>query len=471
MDMNADNTALKSRDVRILAVEDSPTQAELLKHALGQYDYRVLIVNNCKKALEAIPSYNPKIVLSDIITPVMTGYELCRQIKSGGDMAGIYVILITSLVNPDDVIKCLESGADSFVAKPYDGEYLSSCIENILLSDELRGNKDGDGRLEFYFNKQKYLINSDRMHILNFLLSTHEIAISKSLKLAKTQGELKRTAELADERRRAIAEINRTLEGKVTEAVARLREKDMLMLQQSRLAAMGEMIGNIAHQWRQPLNALNLLLSNIEDACVHDELSRDFLDQKIFKGKQLINKMSGTIDDFRNFFKPNKEKEDFSLARAIKEVISLVDPSFKNHNVSITVDEEEDVYVRGYPNEFSQVILNILGNAKDAITAGKVNDGRIHITVSRLGGEGAEPLQGAEPPQGVVTVIDNGGGIPAGIIDKIFDIYFTTKSDSKGTGVGLYMSKVIIEDHMAGRIQAMNIEGGAEFKVSMPAAK
>jgi len=247
------------------------------------------------------------------------------------------------------------------------------------------------------------------------------------------------------------------LEIRVAEEVARNMEQERLLIQQSRLAAMGEMIGNIAHQWRQPLNALGLSLQNIKDAYEFGELDREYLHDTTEKSMRLIKKMSATIDDFRNFFKPNREKTAFNLAEAATQALEILAATFRHQDIHVHLDSDNAVMAWGFPNEYSQVLLNILNNAKEALLASRISGGAIHIRIARSGDLAS------------VTVRDNAGGIPADILPKVFDPYFTTKE--KGTGIGLYMSKMIIEGNMDGMIEARNVEGGAEFTVSCPLAK
>ena len=250
--------------------------------------------------------------------------------------------------------------------------------------------------------------------------------------------------------------LNEVLEQRVQEEVAKNREKDHLLIQQSRLAAMGEMVHNIAHQWRQPINALSLILANLKDAYTFGELTEEEMEHQVGVGNRLIQRMSTTIDDFRNFFKPNKEKKAFPLQMAVDEVRSILGSSLSNHNISLEEELEAGVAVYGYPNELFQVLLNIVNNSRDAIVERRVPSGAIRIVTQREGN------------QGVVRVIDNGGGIPPEVLPKVFDPYFTTKD--KGTGIGLYMSKMIVEGNMEGRLEVRNVEGGAEFALYLPLA-
>jgi len=249
----------------------------------------------------------------------------------------------------------------------------------------------------------------------------------------------------------ALKELNDSLEQRVREESAKNREKDHLLIQQSRFAAMGEMIGNIAHQWRQPLNTLGLILANIEDAHNYNELTGEYLAKQVYGGRQLIQKMSTTIDDFRNFFRPHKEVEKFSVTNAIKDAISLVSASFSNNNIDIAFEACTDVFIMGFSNEFSQVLINLFANAKDAILQNQVAKGKVRVKLN-LDGQNV-----------VITIADNGGGIPESILDKVFEPYFSTKE--LGTGIGLYMSKMIIENSMDGHISACNQGNGAEFAI------
>jgi PAS domain S-box-containing protein len=258
-----------------------------------------------------------------------------------------------------------------------------------------------------------------------------------------------------------LEEFNNTLEKLITEAVAELRRKDQILINQNRMAAMGEMIANIAHQWRQPLNALGMVLANIKDAYQFNDLDPAYLEQTVMDGNRLIQKMSTTINDFSNFFRPDKERVAFSANKQIQAAIQLVASSYKNSNIFIHFDPSCDIELLGFPNEYSQVLLNLLSNAKEAILA--------HPSPDFSGCGRVEILLTARDNQGIVSVADTGGGIPADVLDKIFDPYFSTKES--GTGIGLYMSKMIIEGNMHGSLTATNIEGGTEFTISAPLAQ
>lgn len=237
------------------------------------------------------------------------------------------------------------------------------------------------------------------------------------------------------------------------QVVEELNQKEQLLIHQSRQAALGEMIGNIAHQWRQPLNTLGLLVQQYSLYYELGEVNKQFLDTNQEKAMKVIRHMSQTIDDFRNFFKTEKEKVLFNVHEVVERTLSLMEGSLQGESITIDVEVEDDPAIEGYPNEFSQTVLNILMNAKNALIEREIALPEIRIRIAR------------EENRSVVTIADNAGGISDEIINKIFDPYFTTREQQAGTGVGLFMSKTIIEKNMGGRLTARNIKDGAEFKI------
>ena len=237
------------------------------------------------------------------------------------------------------------------------------------------------------------------------------------------------------------------------EAEQALHEKEQMLLQQSRHAAMGEMIGNIAHQWRQPLNTLGLTAQQILFFYDEGKFNREVLAGCVGNCMDIIQRMSSTIDDFRNYFKPDKEKVEFSGYEAVAMTLSLMEGVFCSKHIEISVNGESDLLMYGYPKEFVHVLLNILKNAGDAMVDRGVSNPSIAIDVFD------------EEGRSVITITDNAGGIPEDIIGKIFDPYFTTKGPQAGTGMGLFMSKAIIEKNMGGQLTARNVDGGTEFRI------
>ena len=279
----------------------------------------------------------------------------------------------------------------------------------------------------------------------------------------------------------ALEKLTKELESRITEEISKQRKQEAVLIQQAKLASMGEMVGTIAHQWRQPLNTLGLCLQNINDAYAYDELAPDYLERTSRKALDQINLMSRTIDDFRNFFKPDRIKATFDSMQAVGEVLALVSPQLEAHIIRwqmtcithgktftrvaeiIACAEKE---IEGYHNEFEHVIMNLLNNAMDAILAKRTlagpnrpEEGVIDITFS------------TEESLIVIKIFDNGIGIKPELQEHIFEPYFTTRDQSHGTGLGLYICKVILEEHMHGKLTYEDQESGACFTIKIPGMK
>ncbi len=248
--------------------------------------------------------------------------------------------------------------------------------------------------------------------------------------------------------------LNSSLEEKVEMEVQKNKEQQFLLMQQSRLAQMGEMISMIAHQWRQPLNNLSMI---IQSAALKHKLGK--LDEarmlKLSEDSQKqIMQMSQTIDDFRYFFKPNKHQREFNVTTSILHVLTLLKPSLEQELIVVETHLEDDVLMKGFSNELEQVLLNILNNARDVLVE-KNRDKKKIITI----------VLKKEDENVLITIEDNAGGIEDNVIDKIFDPYFSTKEGRNGTGLGLYMSKSIIEGQCQGQLSVKNGTKGAIFKI------
>uniref|UniRef100_C6DZ02 histidine kinase n=1 Tax=Geobacter sp. (strain M21) TaxID=443144 RepID=C6DZ02_GEOSM len=276
----------------------------------------------------------------------------------------------------------------------------------------------------------------------------------EALRKAKDELELRvreRTAELEQ----AYVALQRETDQRLA-AVEDLREKEQLLMRQSRLAAMGEMLGNIAHQWRQPLNVLGLHVQQLQLTYEVGELSGEFLTGEVAKVMELIRHMSDTITDFKDFLKEEKEPQPFNVNAAVAATLTLLEAPLKAMRVDLRIEQTDELVVIGHRNEFSHVIMNLVNNAREALNERAVATPRIWIRLFKDGG------------RSVVTVTDNAGGVPEEIQQRIFEPYFTTKGPDKGTGIGLYMSKNIIEKSMGGRLYVRNTAEGAEFRIELP---
>jgi len=238
------------------------------------------------------------------------------------------------------------------------------------------------------------------------------------------------------------------------ELIYESKQKDKMMMLQSRHAQMGEMISMIAHQWKQPLTVISILMQSIYIKFLTGKLNENLMEKFQKDTQEQIHLMAHTIDDFKDFFKPEKEKKDFNATETIHHVIKLLHPLLEDERIHIDTTLLENIVISGYSNEFAQALINIFTNAKDALSL--LSDDKPKIIK-------VYTIQNKETIS--IIIEDNAGGIPAKVIDTIFNPYFSTKE--KGTGLGLYMSKMIIEEYMNGHITVKNGIDGAIFTISL----
>lgn len=244
---------------------------------------------------------------------------------------------------------------------------------------------------------------------------------------------------------------------RIKEEIKKNEEKTTQLIQQSRLAQMGEMISMIAHQWRQPLAAISATTNNL---LLKQALNENIKPQELTNELVLINDysqhLSSTIDDFRNFFKKDKTKEKTTFEKLISKSLKIIKTSFDSKNIELVLDFRLNKSLKLYSTEVQQVILNILKNAEDVLVEKDIDNRTIYISTFQ------------KDDYGVLEISDNAGGIEHKIIDKIFDPYFSTKKSKEGSGLGLYMSKTIINEHCSGQLLVENTNLGAKFSIYIP---
>jgi signal transduction histidine kinase len=228
------------------------------------------------------------------------------------------------------------------------------------------------------------------------------------------------------------------------------------MNEEEKLASMKEMMDNIAHQWRQPLSQINSIVSVIDNRLYELKIEDELINQKLLEIEKLTKYMSDTIDDFKGYFGEKDKKQRFSITALVQEAIDIILPSLQKHNITLDFQKERDYELSTYPNELKQIIIVLLNNAKDILTNRNVHYAKIRVRVE------------AKDESVVIVVCDNGGGMTKSVMKKIFEPYFTTKHKSQGTGLGLYMSKKIIQERFGGSMHVENVRDGVCFCIALP---
>jgi len=251
-------------------------------------------------------------------------------------------------------------------------------------------------------------------------------------------------------------ELLQTIEA-LKEKERALKEKETFLLQKSKMADMGEMIGNIAHQWRQPLAINTAILSILKEKIKMQKIDPEEMLERFEEMESNIQYMSKTIDDFMRFYHPKKQKSIFSVTKVVEHVLRIIKPSLSKERIALHFSSCDESYVKGYMNEYTQVLIAILNNAKDVLLSRKIEHPSIHMELLRI----ANRIE--------LRIRDNAGGIDESYIHRIFDPYFTTKHQSMGTGLGLYIAKMIIEKNMHGTLSVKNKDEGAQFTIVLEA--
>jgi len=363
---------------------------------------------------------------------------------------------------------------DMLWAKDVQGKYIfanKAICENLLMADDTQ---EPIGKTDVFFALREREKHKDKKdwHTFGELCYNSDEVVLENMKPMRFEeyGNVKgrllylevHKAPFFDEEGRLLGTVGSGRD--ITEEVIaknKLKEKDQLLLQQSKMAAIGEMLQNIAHQWRQPLSSISSISTSIIVQKSIDSLDDDYLMSSMENLNNNAQYLSKTIDDFRDFFKPNKEKVLFDIKEIEEKVFSLISSKIRKSGIEIITDLES-MKITGYKNEFIQVLINIINNAIDALLE---VDGKRYIFVKSY----------RKNKKYIIKIKDNAGGISEDIISNIFEPYFTTKHQTQGTGIGLYMSEEIITKHMNGSLGVKNKDfvydnqnfRGAQFRISI----
>ncbi len=378
---------------RVLVIDDLAENIALINNILKD-EYDITVATSAALGLE-LAKKEPLVdlILLDIVMPNMDGYELCRFLKANTQTQDIPIIFLTVLDETADVEKGFLAGGVDYVTKPFEPAILKARVRT---------------HCELSFQKK----------------------------------ELKR--------------FNQSLEMVVLERTRELEHIQLHVERLARQAALGNVIGMIAHQWRQPVAVISMIVNTVLLDIALGKLDPKDIKKEMENISKQTQFLSQTIENFRNFFKPSQEKQCISTDAFFESLKDLMKAILGHHAISLVIDTSDVECLNVYKNELLQVIVNLINNAKDAIVENHQENGEISIAVFY------------QDSNVVIEVSDNGGGIPETILSKISEPYFTTKNDKEGTGLGLYMSKMITQKHLQGTLEWFNQANGACFRIMIP---
>ncbi|MBU1658733.1 response regulator [bacterium] len=516
--MNEKKFALNAKET-ILIVDDSLHHRTLITNLLEHHKFNVVEAADAAETLELIQSnQNIKLIIADYELQNMNALELIKSVRKKFKMNELPIVVISSQNTKATVVNCLKNGANDYLHKPFSHEefysriyltlshkenldliaekketyetlfYKSSnailLLENGIFTDcndaavalnKLKSKNDIIGKSPYDFSpklqpdgeesvvkREKFVFQNitkfewqyfraDGIPIWVDVLRTPLIINGREVTHI-VLNDITATKKLEFE----LEALNKSLESRVAREIQKNLDQTSHMLQQSRLALMGEMISMIAHQWRQPLASIAAISSTLTLDVIMDEYNSEFFREKLESINELSQHLSSTIDDFRCFFKDNKEPQEVTLKEIVEGSLHVIGSSLKTKSIAVEVQFVNDLKFFTYANELKQVVLNILKNAEDALL--EKNPSTMKITITGY----------TENTYACLNIEDNAGGVNAEHIDKIFDPYFSTKKNKDGTGLGLYMSKTIIHEHCVGKLEIANTKDGAVFTIKLP---
>jgi len=499
---------------RVIFVEDDDDLRIALSKLFASFFDEVISCPNGKEAYDRFLEKDIDLIITDLNMPIMGGIELGAKVKALNPT--IPIIAISAYNDEEHLMNAFRVGFDDYLIKPIVYNDLVNAVARVsnryYLAKELELHKkivsstqdmlaylDEDRRYRvvnltyasFHGYNIEYLIGKTPRDILRsdvyekFALDRLDRAYrgelvtyvdwfningeDRYMKLTyipywsikepkHVEGVVVNIHDMTEWKKAEdkLTLLNRSLVKTVASKVEELREKDNLMIQKGKFIAIGEMLSMIAHQWRQPINAISTATISLKLMSDMDSIDKKLLEKQTSFIQGICQTMSKTINDFMSFFSPSQKKSDFSLIECFQRVENMITPQLANRDITYQRVANDDIVLFGADAEIEHVLLNLISNARDAFEEGNKEEKLIRTSAFREG------------DSVIIEVADNAGGIKVEPVEKVFDPYFTTKPSGVGTGIGLYMSKTIIERHFSGKIWAFNRDDGAVFRIELP---
>jgi DNA-binding response OmpR family regulator len=447
---------------KILVAEDSPTQAEHLRYILEQRGYQVITAANGVLALAAARQERPALILSDVVMPEMTGYELCRNIKQDPHLAAIPVVLLTALSDPEDVIRGLECGADNFILKPYETEQLLRRIGLVLANEPPLADQE--------LKVGQHRITAGRGQILNLLLSTYEAAMARNNELTATRDALRRTNLELQQLTQALEDRVRERTSELERSNEQLRQAQQALIQQERLRALGQMASGIAHDINNAISPISLYTDLMLD---HEPDLSAAARENLETIRRAIADVARTVARMREFYRPHEpqfQSSAVAMNPLVRQVIELTRARWSDQpqRAGIVIDLKAQLApdlpgVRGAQNEIRDGLTNLIFNAVDALSGGGVIE--IRTGTATLAGPDGIPT-----PWVQLEVSDTGVGMNEETRERCLEPFFTTKGE-RGTGLGLAMVYGMAQRHRATLEIDSALGHGTTIRLRFPATE
>jgi DNA-binding response OmpR family regulator len=465
-------------DRYVLIAEDSATQAQKLQHILERHHYAVKLVANGRLALAAAQRHKPMLVISDVVMPEMDGYQLCSQIKADALLSDTPVILVTTLSDPQDVIRGLECRADNFILKPYDADNLLSRIQFVLANSQMRQADQPGMGLEIVFGGRTRFITADRLQILNLLLSTYEAAMQRNKELGTTRDTLRRTNSELQQLTTELEDRVRTRTLELEHSNEALRQAQQALIQQERLRALGQMASGIAHDINNTISPISLYTESLLE---HEKGLSGQAREYLLTIQRAIDDVAQTVARMREFYRPSEpelQKMGVDLNTLVRQVITLTRARWSDlpQRRGIKIELKTELAANlpdicGVESEIRDALTNLIFNAVDAMPEG----GNIEVSTSALSSSAPNST-----PASIVNlqVSDGGVGMDEATSRRCLEPFFTTKGE-RGTGLGLAMVYGMAQRHGAkleidskcGVGTTMRLLFPAHTRTSLPAAR